>query len=766
MQKTTKTKVVFVSTCPPTECGIATFTSDLVSAIHNGFTNSIETLFCDITSAPKSSLAHFKLNPKEKEAYSTVAKQINEDPSIQLVHIQHEFGLFGGTYGNYILDFLDILNKPVAITFHSVIPNPNKELKTFMTVLTSHMKVIIVMTKKSQFILNKDYAIENTKITYIPHGTHIVNYVEPSEIKKKFNLENHIVLSTFGLLSSGKNIETALKALPEIIAKTPNILYLVIGKSHPNTIKNGADDYRDFLGNIVELYNLKHHVKFIDRYLEINELLDYLKATDIYLFTSKDPNQAVSGTFSYAMSCACPMVATSIPHTREVLTPDTGIIVDIEAPKQFSEAVNRILTNDILRKSMAINAFQKTRESSWDNVAVKHMNTYNKHIDGFETLEFKHPPINLNHIKRLTTPLGIIQFSNICKPDITSGYTLDDNARALIALCMHYGLYKEKDDLGLIEIYLHFIERCQQGSGNFINYVDEQNAEHIKNAYVNLEDSNARAIWALGYVISMKKELPKPLIHRATICMLKSMQWIPSLLSPRAIGFTIKGLYLYYQGTPDKNIIAHIETLTKNLITSYDLNALKNWKWFENYMTYANSILPEAMLYAYLITGKRVYKKVALESFDFLLSKMFSNGHFKVISNNGWYQKETTPHQFGEQPIDVAYTIEALHAFYDAFKDPKYKTKMDLAFSWFLGKNQLSQIMYNPITGGCHDGLERANVNLNQGAESTICYLIARLVMAKNDTTDLAKISATQKEVKTHSLENKKTKPFFKIVQS
>jgi hypothetical protein len=628
------------------------------------------------------------------------------------------------------------------------------------------MKVIFVMTKKSQLILNEDYAIENTKITYVPHGTHIVNYVEPSEIKKKFNLENHIVLSTFGLLSSGKNIETALKALPEIITKTPNVLYLVIGKSHPNTIKNGTDDYRDFLKNIVQLYKLQDHVRFIDRYLEINELLDYLKATDLYLFTSKDPNQAVSGTFSYAMSCACPMVATSIPHTREVLTSDTGIIVDIEAPKQFSEAVNSILTNDILRKSMAINAFQKTRESSWDNVAVKHMNTYNKHIDAFETVQFKHPTINLNHIKRLTTPLGIIQFSKICKPDITSGYTLDDNARALIAVCMHYQLYKETEDLAIIEVYLHFIERCQQASGNFINYVDEQNAEHIKNSYVNLEDSNARAIWALGYVISLKKALPQTITQRATICVLKSMRWIPSLLSPRAIGFTIKGLYFYFQGTQEKNAIVLIERLTKNLMTSYDLNAIKDWKWFENYMTYANSILPEAMLYAYLVTDKIAYKKVAIESFDFLLSKMFSNGHFKVISNKGWYQKEIIPHQYGEQPIDVAYTIEALDAFYNAFRDTNYKTKMDVAFSWFLGKNQLSQIMYNPITGGCYDGLERYNVNLNQGAESTICYLMARLVMAKNDGSEHAQNRSKQKELATYALGHKKIKPFFKIVQS
>ena len=751
MKKITKSKVVFLSTCPPTECGIATFTSDLVSAINNGFGDSIEPLFCDLTHNPKLSNGHFSLNPKDKDAYRTLANQINEDPSIKLVHIQHEFGLFGGTYGNYILNFLDTIKKPVAITFHSVIPNPDSELKSFVKLLTSYVKLIFVMTKKSQSILTEDYATENAKITYIPHGTHIVNYAEPSETKKKFNLENRTILSTFGLLSSGKNIETALKALPAIIEQTPNVLYLVIGKSHPNTIKNGTDDYREYLRNIVEMYNLNNHVEFIDRYLEINELLDYLKATDLYLFTSKDPNQAVSGTFSYAMSCACPMVATSIPHTREVLTPDTGIIVDIEAPEQFSEAVNSILANDVWRKSMAISAFQKTRESSWDNVAIKHMNTYNKHIDAFETIPFKHPTINLKHIKRLTTSLGIVQFSKISEPDMSSGYTLDDNARALIAMCMHYEQFKKSSDLSYIYTYLCFIERCQTDSGTFINYVDENNNEHIKNNYVNLEDSNARAIWALGTLISLKEHLPETMVNRAILCFLNSTQWMQNTLSPRAIGFVIKGSYLYYIGEQDKFAISIIEKLSQNLITKYDVNAIKSWKWFENYLTYANSILPEAMLYSYLATGKESYKRVAIESFDFLLSKMFINGHFKVISNQGWYKKDALPNDYGEQPIDVSYTIQTLRLFYKTFEDLRYKTKMQSAFNWFLGKNHLNQIMYNPNTGGCYDGLEKENVNLNQGAESTICYLIAQIIMEQRKAVSSGKIiHLRQKNISTH----------------
>jgi len=727
-----KTKIAFVTTFPPTQCGIATFTKDLISAINNSFNKTLNCVICEIgTKTKKSNLVEFTLNPTIKEQYKLVAEEINNNSAIKIVHIQHEFGLFGGSYGNYLITFLETLNKPVTFTFHSVIPKPNNELKLLVNTLISNSNLVFVMTKKSQKILMEDYGILESLIVYIPHGTHIVNWENSNEIKKQFNLENRTILSTFGLLSHGKSIETALKALPDIIEHTSNVLYLIIGKTHPNSIKNNTDTYRNYLEELVKELQLKNHVRFINDYLEINELLDYLKATDIYLFTSKDPNQAVSGTFSYAMSCACPIVATAIPHTKEVLTEDAGLLVDIENHKQLAEATKKILSNKNLRQSMAISAFQKTRESSWENVAIKHVNAYNKLIDKKRAIKYNYPPIKLNHLKKMTTELGIIQFCKISKPDGSSGYTLDDNARALIALSLHYKLYHKKEDLLLINTYLNFIKRCQKPSGTFVNYIDENNFEHIKNSYINLEDSNARAVWALGMVISLKDYLPEYTTEKAIICFMESLPWVKNILSPRAIGFAIKGLYLCYSVTKQRDIIYIIEKLANNLISNYDITETKNWKWFENYLTYANSVLPEAMLYAYLVTGKLNYKSVALDSFNFLLSKLFFKNQFKVISNNGWFHKGTAPNIYGEQPIDVSYTIQTLDLFYKTTKDIKYKNLQKKAFNWFLGENHLNQTMYNPITGGCYDGLEKTHVNLNQGAESTICYLIARLIMEK-----------------------------------
>jgi glycosyltransferase involved in cell wall biosynthesis len=565
-----KSKILFLSTFPPTQCGIATYTQDTINGITAVFDKSISCEICELVDKPKAkSTQAYTLNTKNKAEYAQVAHEINKDKSIKLVHIQHEFGLFGGNYGDYLLDFLNVIKKPVTYTFHSVIPNPNKELKTFLRLLLSYSNSAFVMTNQSKEILIQQYGIDDKTITCMPHGTHIVIYETPDQAKQKFGLENRKVLATFGLLGEGKNIETGLRALPQIIQNTPNVLYLIIGKTHPNNIIEGVDHYRNKLEALVEELQLQDHVRFINEYLDTPELLDYLKATDIYLFTSKDPNQAVSGTFSYAMSCACPIVASKIPHTLEVLTSDAGILVDIGNADQFAAATIQLLADDSLRTEMGINAFRKTRASSWENVAIAHINTYKHLIDNTTTIQYSYPPIRLAHIKKLTTELGIIQFSKISVPDISSGYTLDDNARALIAFCMHYKLTQDKDDLPYILIYLSFIERCQKPSGNFINYIDQENREHVEqNAAVNLEDANARAIWALGIVISNASILPESLAAKASKCLLNSLKWLENLQSPRSIGFATKGLYLYHTAVPNFYVAAIINKLNAKLLSN------------------------------------------------------------------------------------------------------------------------------------------------------------------------------------------------------
>jgi hypothetical protein len=481
---------------------------------------------------------------------------------------------------------------------------------------------------------------------------------------------------------------------------------------------------------MVSLSNLQSHVKFINSYLALQELLEFLQLTDIYLFTSNDPNQAVSGTFAYAMSCACPIISTPIPHAKELLNEHTGIIVDFKNPVQLAQSVNKLLEDEHLRRKMSTNALQTIVSTSWENSAIAHAILFGEKASNKITIRYDLPVINLNHIKSLTTDFGIIQFSKINQPDIDSGYTLDDNARALIALCMQYENTGEKNDLGYIRKYLSFIKYCQQPAGDFSNYIDkEKKFSKMNNA--NLDDANGRALWALGFLISRNSILPAKLITEATSVFQKALTHIETMHSPRAIAFAIKGLYHYQNGSKKSEIMRLTKKLANRLVRLFNHESGEKWEWFESYLTYANSILPEAMLYTWLLTGEAIYKEIAISSLEFLLSVTFNKNGIEVISNKNWLRRGIKPGQFGEQPIDVAYTVMTLSKFYDSFNNKEYLDKMQTAFNWFLGKNRLHQIIYNPCTGGCYDGLEETHVNLNQGAESTVSYLMARLTIEK-----------------------------------
>jgi len=449
------------------------------------------------------------------------------------------------------------------------------------------------------------------------------------------------------------------------------------------------------------------------------------------LFTSNDPNQAVSGTFVYAMSCGCPIISTPIPHAKEVLTKDTGIIFDFRNSPQLSGAVIRLLSNDKLRRSIGINTLQKIASTAWENSAIGHAKLFAKILGNKISLSYNLPAINLNHLKEMTTQTGVIQFSVINRPDINSGYTLDDNARALVATSMNLAMTGDKKNLISIKKHLSFIKYCQESEGDFLNYVDKGLNFTDQNETENLDDSNGRAIWALGYLFSISELLPEKILKDAGSIIEKSLQHMETVNSTRAMAFAIKGLYYYHLNTRTSESQLLIATFANRLVQMYEHESGKNWEWFESYLTYANSTIPEAMLYAWLLTGEAIYKDIAKTSFNFLLSHTFNENGIEVISNKHWLQRGGKAGHFGEQPIDVAYTIMTLSEFYDAFHDEEYRLKMATAFNWFLGENRLNQIVYNPCTGGCYDGLEEFNVNLNQGAESTVSYLMARLTVGK-----------------------------------
>ena len=735
-------EILVITTFPPRECGIATYSQDLIYALNNKFKNSFSLLIA----AVEENSEHFfyeeevyaVLNTENPESFLHLAHKCNENESLELILVQHEFGLFKNNEADLIA-FLQMVNKPKIIVFHTVLPQPNDQLKQHILDIDNAADAFIVMTKASARILSNDYNIPLHKISIIPHGTHLVEHLDKQMLKIEYGFEGRKILSTFGLLSSGKSIETTLDALPAIIKSQPSILFLIIGKTHPSVVKSEGEAYRMFLADKIEELHLEEHVMFVNQYLSLPVLLKYLQLTDVYLFTSKDRNQAVSGTFAYAISCGCPIISTPIPHASEVLQNETGIIIDFENPKQLATEVIRLLNDLQLQKNISLNGLHKMAPNSWENTAIAHLRLFKKYSNNPIKLVYNIPEINRSHQINMTTDFGIIQFAKINKPELNSGYTLDDNARALVAMCQQYELTTDKLDLAYINLYLDFIKFCQQPNGKFLNYVSIDKKFTAQNNE-NLDDSNGRAIWALGYLLSISYKLPSATVKIADQLFNKALANVNNIHSTRAMAFIIKGIYLSNYNLNIYTKTKLIKHFANKLVQMYRHESNDNWQWYESYLTYANSILPEAMLYAYLATGDLVYKKIAQNSFRFLLSKTFENNSIKVISNKGWLHNNSLANKpvGGEQPIDIAYTIIALNKFYQVFNQKEFLDKMNSAFNWFLGDNHLHQIIYNPCTGGCYDGLEEDYINLNQGAESTISYLMARLTIEKQKIEALA----------------------------
>ncbi|WP_367754259.1 glycosyltransferase [Flavobacterium sp. WC2430] len=729
-------KMLIVSSYPPRECGLATFSNDIINAVKTVFGSTLPIEVCALQNEENevtyNSEVTFTLLTSKLDQYPLTAEKINERKDIGLVCIQHEFGLYGGEYGDYILAFILALNKPIVTIFHTVLPNPNEKRKKIVQAIIDLSDKIIVLTKKSEEILITNYETPISKIKIIPHGNHNVLWEQKQSFKNKYHFSDKTVLSTFGLISENKNIETTLFALPEIITNHPELIYLIIGKTHPEIIKTEGEKYRKKLEFIVKELYLDSHVIFINEYLELKQLLEYLTLSDIYLFSSKDPNQAVSGTFTYAMSCGCAVISTPIPHAVESIVDGTGILLtEFENPEEFRNAIMSLLEDEEKRINMGKKAFSLAHITSWENIAIQYRLLFDLLTIKEEDLKFSLPPIKLDHIKKLTTNFGILQFSKFSQPDPESGYTLDDNARALINMVMYHRQFPDEEVLELANTYLNYIEGIQRENGWFDNYKDFNHQLTKQNTEVNLEDANGRALWSLGTVIAYKQTLPIEFVVRAKKCWDKAIVRIEDISSPRAIAYALKGLYNYYSIYKEEATEMQIEKLADELLRHYHINSEANWCWYEDYMTYANNVLPEAMMYSYLVTGKQKYKKIAIVTFDFLLSHYFMKGQIKVISNRGWFKKENERVFYGEQPIEVATTIITLDLFNDVTKNAKYKDQLKLAFIWFLGNNHLKQIMYNPENGASYDGLEDKHININQGAESTLCFFKARLIMEK-----------------------------------
>jgi glycosyltransferase involved in cell wall biosynthesis len=730
MKKEAEPQILFLSTFPPRECGIATFTKDLSESIDQRFFPTLKSKICAMNSNGTNIYNYSKkvglqIGDTEIGEYIETAKQINNNKNIKIVVIQHEYGIFGGgDYGDFLIPFLEILNKPVIVTFHSVLPDPNPHLKKVTQEIASRVDAIIVMTKKGVEILRKYYQIQ-TRIHVIPHGIPTTTLETQSREKKKLGLQKHKVALTFGLVGPGKGYDHVIEALPEVVKKHPELLYIIVGETHPSVRKKEGERFRNQLERRVKELKLQNNVKFYNKYIPLNEIVQYIKASDIYICPPENPNQITSGTLVYAMGCGRAIIATPFLHAKDIVTENRGILCDeFKNSENIKSAILEILENPEKRKEMERNAYHYTRHMAWPNVASSYGRVFNEIIKN-TGVQFKElPKINIKHLMRLTDNFGIIQFANQTIPDINSGYTLDDNARALLACAMHFKRFNEYKQLKLIKTYLDYIKFVKNDDGKLYNFVDKNKIIQDKWS----EDAHGRALWALGY-LNQIKGIPKDLKSKAEHIFLETLPAASIMRSPRAIAFTIAGLFNYNKTRKSDYIKQNIKKLADILVSHYKTNSKEDWQWFEPYLTYSNSKLPEALLYTYQVTKEPHYLEIALKTLDFLISKTFRDETFIPIGQRGWYLQNQERSYFDQQPIDAGYTVQTLITAFKITKQEKYKSHSINAFQWFLGKNLINQTIYNEQTGGCHDGLGESSINLNQGAESTISYLMARLTL-------------------------------------
>ncbi len=498
-----QSEIYFLGNFPPKECGIATFTRDLVSIMNKRFNpevkNRVIALNEDAHIYNYDKRVIIQINKDDIEDYINAAKKINLNKKIKLICIQHEFGIFGGEYGNHLIPFLELIEKPIVVTFHSVLPNPDIAKKRIIQCICNKSSAIIIMAKKAIEILKNDYGVDENKIHLIYHGIPTVPFQKNYYHKRKLKLDGKIVLLTFGLLNKGKGIEYVIQSLPQLIKKYPNLLYLIIGETHPVVRKEEGEEYRNRLIKEVERLGLKNHVKFYNKYLTLQEIIDYLLASDIYLSTNLEEKQIVSGTLSYAMGCGRASISTPITYAKEVLNNERGIIVDsFKNPEAYAKAIDALLSNPELKSKIERNAYLFSRVMIWPNVAFRYLNIFNKVVRLRKEITEKYPHIKLNHMINLTDDYGIVQFAKNSIPDKESGYTLDDNARALITAVLHDKLFNSQKSLKLAQIYLRFLERAQDETGNFKNNFENENEKLDSSS----EDSFGRSIWALGFTIN------------------------------------------------------------------------------------------------------------------------------------------------------------------------------------------------------------------------------------------------------------------------
>jgi glycosyltransferase involved in cell wall biosynthesis len=729
----------------PRHCGIATFTTDLVDAIADRhpeiacFVVAVNDTGCRHDYPPR---VEFEITEPDLASYRRAADFLNVK-GIDVLSVQHEYGIFGGKAGSHVLTLLRELRMPIVTTLHTILESPSDRQRHVMDELTEMSSRVVVMTAEGATLLHEVHRVPHAKIDVIAHG---IPTLPDGDRKDQLGVTGKSVLLTFGLLSPSKGIEHVIDALPEILVRHPETVYIVLGATHPHVKERAGESYRLALASRAVRLGVHASVIFHDRFVSITELTDFLAAADIYITPYLEMQQSTSGTLAYAVGCGRAVISTPYRHAQELLADERGVLVPRADPAAIAREVNALFDDGARRRAMGERAAAYSADKRWPAVGEQYLASFQRALDDHklhrrtkffaQTLAARSnelPEVNLDHLRQMTDQTGILQHAAFNVPSYLDGYCLDDNARALLltTLAEDSGNNQPKLIRSLASRYLAFVHYAfEPKSGRFRNFMSYSRAWTER---AGSEDCHGRAMWALGSVVGRSSDpggqnLAGWLFHAATPAAL-------AFTSPRAWAYALLGIAEYLRAFwGDSQIQAAQQTLATRLLDLYRRSSAHDWPWFEDRVTYCNARLPQALLVSSEWLDDEEMRAVGLKSLDWLVAlQTTEDDYFAPIGSNGFYPRGQVKARFDQQPVEAAAMVSACLDARRIAGDARWLTHARRAFDWFLGQNEQQRALYDPATGACHDGLHPDRINRNQGAESTLSFLLALFELRASD---------------------------------
>jgi len=728
--------VAFVGTYGPRRCGIATFTADLAAAVAGNDRRAVPVVLA--VTEPSGQYQYpaevkFEIRQNVKADYARAAEFVNYS-RVRLVCVQHEYGIFGGDDGGYILDFVRALRVPTVLTLHTVLKHPSANQAAIVHKMVAHGVQIVVMSEVARDLLASSYGISGEKVRIIRHGIPVMDRNPDQEaLKAQFGVAQRRLLLTFGLLSPNKGIETVIRALPAVVREFPDVIYFVVGATHPVVLRHEGEAYRTMLEREAEKLGVREHVVFRGQFVSAGELRQYLQAADIFVSPYLNEAQVTSGALSYAMGAGAAVVSTPYWHAQELLAGRRGHLFPFKDHVALSRTLLELCGSATELQRVRDAAFEFTQAMEWPRIGDSYFEVIrtavraaggSRAISRAPAVASALPELRLDHLLRMTDDTGIIQHATYSVPARRTGYCVDDNARALIVAVNVDRVQASAAAQGLVTTYLSYLHCSQEPDGRFRNFMSYDRSFEPAPAS---DDSIGRAIWALGVTATLAEDegcraLARDMFGRALPHALE--------LGPRGTAQAALGLVSLLKAAPGAtDMRAMLDLLVEKLVRRYHDHATEEWRWFEATLTYDNAILPLALFAAYEVTGERAALRIARESLEFLEDVCFHGDRLQLVGNTGWHSRGGEKARADEQAIDAAAFVLAFCYAYKVTADRHYVRRMREAFAWFLGANRLGLPLYDFTTGGCRDGMGVSEVNRNQGAESTICFLLSLLEM-------------------------------------